>query len=154
LSLTKSVSDEEFVLCQFLCAILEPVNLSSDRCCSNDASLINDDAAISFRIDTLTKESANNNMHAIVIKDSVIKRINERRKYAIVQLMKYYVNGDILHQDTISNELQHPFCFNKAELQILRSEIMFPLLYNVYFFCYLIALLGLINICLKSSIFL
>ena len=128
--------------------------LSSDNWCSNDASLINADAAISFRIDTLTKESANNNMHAIVIQESVIKRINERRNLAIVQLMKYVVNGAILHQDTISNELQHSFCFNKAELPILRSEIMFPLLYNVYFFCYLIALLGLVQICFKSLIYL
>ena len=48
-----------------------------------------------FLIDTLTKESGNNNIHAKVMRDTVVKRISERRNHVIVHLMKYLVNGDV-----------------------------------------------------------
>ena len=95
LSLTTSVTDEECILCKSLCNILEPVKLTSDSLCRNDANLITADAAIMFLIDTLTKESGNNNIHAKVMRDTVVKRISERRNHVIVHLMKYLVNGDV-----------------------------------------------------------
>ena len=94
LSKTSSVSDEECSLCKSLCNILEPVKLTSDSLCRNDANLITADAAINFLIDTLATETGCNNIHAQIMKDSVIKRISERRNLVLVHLMKYLVNGD------------------------------------------------------------
>ena len=79
LSKTTSVSDEECVMCARLCNVLKSVKLASDVLCRNYANLITADAAITFLIDTLTKESNKNNTHAKVTREAVIKSINERR---------------------------------------------------------------------------
>ena len=81
---------------------VKPVKLASDVLCRNDANLITADAAITFLIDTLTKESNKNNTHAQVIRDFVVKRIHQRRNHVLVLLKKYLVKGDLPHTDLIT----------------------------------------------------
>ena len=90
----------------------------------NDADLITADAAITFLIDTLTKESNKNNTHAQVMRDFVVKRINQRRNHVLVLLMKYLVKGDLLHTDLITGTK-----VNKSNLHA-KANAMFATLFG------------------------
>ena len=85
-----AVSEEEFVFIQQLCDILNPIKLTSDALCRNDATLLSADAALEWLVKKLSqdKSSLGPKIHG-----SILNRIRQRRNPVLVALTKFLHNG-------------------------------------------------------------
>ena len=101
MSKASAVSDTDFGLCKDICNSLEPVKLTSDSICRNDANLVTADAAIVFLLDTLDEE-AGANVYARQMHTAVKDRISARRHPVMVNLLKYLVDADAQKPDAIT----------------------------------------------------
>ena len=87
---SKSAVDEnEFLLVQDLCYLLEPVKHTSNAVCRNDSTLLSADASLDWLVEQLSKDTSllGPKLHA-----AVVARISERRDPVLVALLKYLHN--------------------------------------------------------------
>ena len=92
--------DDELSMIHNLVLILEPVKLAVEALCRRDATLLSADTTISFMM---------NNLGDIRLKESLAKRINQRRT-KLSSLLQYLHKGN---QDYTTLELDSQLKFEK-----------------------------------------
>ena len=97
-----AVSDDEFVIVQQLASILEPVKVTSDALCRDDATLISADGALKFLFVKLDELDSQGNAFSKPLSESLKKRIEARRNIPVTSLLHYLHNPDGYHTSVTS----------------------------------------------------
>jgi hypothetical protein len=89
-----AVSDDEFVTVQQLASILEPVKVTSDALCRDDATLISADGALKFLFMKLGDLGSQSNVFSEQLLESLKERIEARRNIPVTSLLHYLHNPE------------------------------------------------------------
>ena len=116
---SSAVSDADFDICKQLVQVLEPVQLTSDAFCRRDANLLTADAATVFLLETLEKETKENNVFSPHLYNALKSRITKRRNCDVVNLMRYLKNEDIKKPDPVTG-----LKIVKSSLQVKATELI------------------------------
>lgn len=110
-----AVNDEDYSLLNSIDNSLEPLQLTTNALCRNDATLLSADAALECLLSSLQD---NTDRLSVDLYEALTKRILERRNPNLTNLMKYLQNKDIDGMDDFFTQKT----IHKKELQKMANS--------------------------------